>query len=47
MNTYNGFKNTKKKRRTKRGKENGFCHFFEPAVFVTKVAKKNSTDLLV
>jgi len=37
VNTYNGFKNAKKKRR---GKENGFRHFSEPTVFVTKVAKK-------
>jgi len=37
VNTYNGFRNAKKKRR---GEENGFRHFSEPTVFVTKVAKK-------
>ena len=30
-----------------RGKENESRHFSEPAVFVTKVAKKNSADFLV
>jgi len=35
--TYNCFRNAKKK---KRGKENGFRLFSEPAVFVTKVANK-------
>jgi len=36
-NTYNGFSNAKKKTR---GEENGFRHFSEPTVFVTKVAQK-------
>ena len=45
VNTYDGFRNAKKKRR---GEESGFRHFSEPPVFVTKeLLKRKSADFLV